>query len=99
MNWFVVPLSLCFVLMAAVECLPLAPTAASPAASTTTVEDLLRLHNVSRQDIETSRQQHLAAHHHSGNGGGGSVNHFPPAAGRHAPPLSASSVQKAIRNR
>ncbi len=84
-----------------VKCLPIAPTA-SPAnslSSTTTVEDLLRFYNVSREDIEASRQQHLAAHHST------SVNHFPPAGRQQylredpASPISASSVQKAIRNR
>lgn len=65
----------CFVLtyaMTTIDCLPLFNTAtASPASSSTSpyVEDLLRLYNISNEDVEASRQKQIAFRHSS------SVNH------------------------
>lgn len=117
----------CFLLAMAslvtdVECFPVADSShvtASPVASTTpSVDELLRLYNVSREEIESSRQQHLAAHHSSSAAAAAaaaieaaSVNQFQPAVRQHANqphvqhsetatlPISASVVQKALRNR
>ncbi|XP_046652736.1 uncharacterized protein LOC124343460 isoform X2 [Daphnia pulicaria] len=68
-------LLICFVLvhvLTMIECLPLSGTAAVPSAlssSSPLGEDLLRLFNVSNEDVEASRQKQLAIRHSS------SVNH------------------------
>jgi hypothetical protein len=68
---------ICFVLLLAsmvkaIECLPLLETATASPASTSTspyVEDLLRLYNISNEDVEASRQKQIAFRHSA------SVNH------------------------
>ncbi|XP_057374620.1 uncharacterized protein LOC130695495 isoform X1 [Daphnia carinata] len=74
---------LCFVLALTVtECLPLFETATAASAASSTspyVEDLLRLYNVSNEDVEASRQKQIATRHSA------SVNHrhLPPTINRH----------------
>lgn len=80
-------LLICFVLvyvLTTIECLPLFdstaatdPSASSP--SSPLVEDLLRLYNVSNEDVEASRQKQIAIRHSS------SVNHhnFPTNSRQH----------------
>ncbi|XP_046646906.1 uncharacterized protein LOC124336971 isoform X2 [Daphnia pulicaria] len=79
-------LLICFVLvyvLTTIECLPLFDsTAADPSASSPSsplVEDLLRLYNVSNEDVEASRQKQIAIRHSS------SVNHhnFPTNSRQH----------------
>lgn len=100
-------------LTTSVECLPVDGSSASsstPFGSASelqpTVEELLRLYNVSRQEIETSRQQHLATHHSTPMA---HINQAGPATRQHTHVQSdvlapgqlvpASVVQKALRNR
>lgn len=64
-------LLICFVLvhvLTMIECLPLLGTAAVPSAlssSSPLGEDILRLFNVSNEDVEASRQKQLAIRHSS----------------------------------
>ena len=103
----------------AVECLPVDGSSAAASIGSAselqpTVEELLRLYNVSRQEIETSRQQHLATHHssqqpHQQFATGHSTNQVGTTGRQHphvhsevlssAQLVPASVVQKALRNR
>lgn len=90
-------------LVTTVKCLPVGAGSVQQSTTTPTVDQLLRLYNVSREDIESSRQQHLAASHSSSSA---SKGHFIPVRQQHQPvhnsetlPVSASDVQQAIRDR